>query len=413
VPREDRTETLRRTARPDLPAAGQVLLLVTLGMTAFGQVMVYSASSPLALTQRQYNNDPLYFVKHGLLFTVAGVVLMLVVMRMHSGWLRRAAPTLLVGSLFLLVAVMVPGIGAMVNGARRWIIVGPITIQPSEVVKFALLAAVASLLAARRQPPGTLRELARPIGVITLIACVLVLAEPDLGSAIAIAMMVVAMLFVSGTPTRLLGVVCAGGVAAAGAAIAMAPYREQRLLAFLHPTRQASGAAYQIVQGMIAIGSGGVNGVGLGGSIQKVYYVPEAHTDMIFAIIGEELGLVGTLIVVVGFAAFAWAGFSIALAARDRFSQLIAAGATTLIAGQACVNVGAVMGILPLTGIPLPLISYGSSSKLVTLVIVGVLLAICRENAETATLRATAARDEPAEHQPPVAARRRAAAGRG
>jgi cell division protein FtsW len=197
-------------------------------------------------------------------------------------------------------------------------------------------------------------------------------------------------------------------------AIAAEPYRRDRLLAFLDPWSQSGDGAYQVVQAMIAIGSGGLTGVGLGGSVQKVNYLPEAHTDMIFAVVGEELGLVGALFVIGLFGAFAWAGFTIALRARDRFSQLVAAGATGLVVGQAAVNLCAVMGVMPLTGIPLPLISHGSSSRVATLLIVGVLLAISRESAgaaEEAPARpAEAPERAPRRAAAPPAGRRRAAA---
>ena len=251
--------------------------------------------------------------------------------------------------------------------------------QPSELAKLALLGTVAALLAAKKTAPQTFGELMKPIGLLTGVVCALVLAEPDLGSALAIALMVGAMLIVAGVPGRLFGGIIGIALALGGIAIWLEPYRRDRLFAFLHPEAHASGGAYQVLQGIIGFASGGAGGVGLGESIQKVYYVPEAHTDMIFAIIGEELGLAGALVILAGFAAFAWAGFTIALRARDRFSQLVAVGTTALIAGQAAINVGAVTGILPLTGIPLPLVSYGSSSKVSTLLMVGVVLAVCRE----------------------------------
>ena len=374
------TEATRTPRRRDLPGEGQLLLLITLGLTAIGQVMVYSASSPVAMTTARYGNDPLYFVKNGVVFTIAGVLLMLLVMRMPVSLFKSLTPLALVVSLLLLVAVMVPGVGATINGARRWIAVGPITVQPSELAKLALLGTVAALLAAKKTAPQTFGELMKPIGLLTGVVCALVLAEPDLGSALAIALMVAAMLVVAGVPGRLFGGIMGIALALGGIAIWLEPYRRDRLFAFLHPEAHATGGAYQVLQGIIGFASGGAGGVGLGESIQKVYYVPEAHTDMIFAIIGEELGLAGALVILAGFAAFAWAGFTIALRARDRFSQLVAVGTTALIAGQAAINVGAVTGILPLTGIPLPLVSYGSSSKVSTLLMVGVVLAICRES---------------------------------
>jgi cell division protein FtsW len=373
--------TIDRFRRRELPVEGQVLLLVTMGLTAFGQVMVYSASGPLAMTSKAYGNDPLYFVKHGLVFTLIGVFAMLLAMRVPPGWLKLGGPSLLLASTALLLAVLVPGVGLQVNGARRWLGAGPVVVQPSELAKLALLGTVAALLAARKQPPSTVGALLKPIGLVTGVVCVLVLVEPDLGSAIAIAMMVGAMLLVAGTPLGPLTFLGTVATALAGAAVWAEPYRRQRFLAFLDPWQHPHGASYQIVQGIIGAASGGLGGVGLGGSVQKVYYLPEAHTDMIFAIIGEELGLFGSLLVLGGFAAFAWAGFTIALRTEDRFMRLVAAGGTALIAGQAAINTGAVLGILPLTGIPLPLISYGSSSKVVTLLVVGILLAICREGA--------------------------------
>ena len=397
------SEGTPRARRRDLPGEGQLLLLVTLGLTAIGQVMVYSASSPVAMTTARYGNDPLYFVKNGVVFTVAGVLLMLLVMRLPLGLFKSLAPLGLLISLVLLVAVMVPGVGQSINGARRWIAVGPLSLQPSELAKLALLGTVAALLSAKKIAPQTFGELVKPIGFLTGLVCMLVLAEPDLGSVIAIAIMVAAMLLVAGVPGRLLGGIMGIALLLGGVAIWLEPYRRERLFAFIHPEAHATGGSYQVLQGIIGFASGGPGGVGLGESIQKVYYVPEAHTDMIYAIIGEELGLAGALVILAGFAAFAWAGYMIALRARDRFSQLVAVGATTLIAGQAAINVGAVTGILPLTGIPLPLVSYGSSSKLSTLVMVGVVLAICREGrtaeelaAERATRR-TARADRRAE----------------
>jgi cell division protein FtsW len=373
------TEAARTPRRRDLPGEGQLLLLITLGLTAVGQVMVYSASSPVAMTTARYGNDPLYFVKNGVVFTIAGVLLMLLVMRMPVSLFKSLTPLALVVSLLLLVAVMVPGVGATINGARRWIAVGPITVQPSELAKLALLGTVAALLAAKKTAPQRFGELMKPIGLLTGVVCALVLAEPDLGSALAIALMVGAMLIVAGVPGRLFGAILGIALTLGGIAIWFEPYRRDRLFAFLNPEAHASDGSYQVLQGIIGFASGGAGGVGLGESIQKVYYVPEAHTDMIFAIIGEELGLAGSLMILAGFAAFAWAGFTIALRARDRFSQLVAVGTTALIAGQAAINVGAVTGILPLTGIPLPLVSYGSSSKVSTLLMVGVVLAVCRE----------------------------------
>lgn len=370
--------------RPELPFPARVLLVVTAALVVFGQVMVYSASSAMAMTSDRYGHDSLYFVKTGALYLAGGVVALLVVMRMPTSWLRRLAPVILLASFVGLVAATT--IGPVINGAQRWIYIGPVSVQPSEFAKLGLLGTVAIALAARRRPPSTIKELFLPVGLLTGLACALIVESPDLGTALALLMMIASMVLVAGTPARLLARVTVVGLGLVGLAIALSPYRRDRFLAFLDPwaPHQAADGSYQVVQALIGIGSGGVFGNGLGNGVQKVNYLPEAHTDMIFAVIGEELGLVGALLVVALFGTFAWAGYSIALASRDRFRGLVAIGATSLVVGQAIVNLGAVMGMLPLTGIPLPLISYGSSSRLVTLVMVGLLLAIAREDAHAA-----------------------------
>jgi cell division protein FtsW len=375
------TRGLRR-ARQELPIEGQILLLVTLGLTIFGQVMVYSASAGVALTSPAYNHDALFFVKNGLIYTVAGLVAMLVMASVPVRWLKVAAAPLLLLSLFLLVAVL--ALGPVVNGARRWIAVGPLTVQPSELAKLGLLLTVCAFIAAR-PAPETLRELLMPTGILTAIVCGLVLIEPDLGSALATMLMIAGIVVVAGSPKRLILGSFSVGAFLVGASIWLEPYRRERFLVFLHPwdSKNAGDAGYQIVQGMIAIGSGGLTGKGLGQGVQKINFLPEAHTDMIFAVIGEELGLVGCASVAAAFAVFAWAGYRIARHASDRYAQLLAVGVTTLIAGQAAINMGAVLGIMPLTGIPLPLISYGSSSKLVTLLLAGILLSVCRDRPAT------------------------------
>ena len=376
-----------RLVRPDervpsgreLPLEAQVLIIVTICLVVFGQLMVYSASSAYAMTHAEFGFDSLYFVKSGVLYTLGGVALMIGMIFVPAAWLRKAAPIVFIGALAGLALVRLPGFGVAANGASRWLALGPITVQPSEFAKLGTLLIVCVILANRARPPQTLRELAFPLGALVGLVCALIMAQPDLGTTLAVMVMVFAVLVAAGVARRALGELLAIGLVLGGLMIYMAPYRRGRIFAFLDPWSQSADGAYQVVQSMIAIGSGGVFGVGLGGSVQKVNFLPEAHTDMIFAVIGEELGLVGTVIVVGLFGAFAWAGATIAMRTRDPFQRLLAAGATALIVGQAIVNLGAVMGILPLTGIPLPLISYGSSSRLVVLALVGMLIAISRE----------------------------------
>jgi cell division protein FtsW len=347
-----------------------LLVLVTLALVAFGLVMVYSASSARALLG---SDDPAYYLKRQALYAVMGLIALVFLSRFDYRRLQLAAGPLLLASFFLLVAVL--GIGVAVNGARRWIPLGPLAFQPSELTKLALALWTATLLA-RRPAPQTLGELLRPIGLVVGASCALILVEPDLGSALAIGIMVSAVLLVSGTPVKML--FASGGVAGTIvlAAIWLEPYRRARIFAFLDPWHDPQGAGFQIVQAMIALGSGGIFGVGLGESVQKIYYLPEASTDMIFAIIGEELGLVGVIAVIAAFGLFAYAGFNIALRCKDPFGKRLAAGLTALICGQAAVNVSAVMGLAPLTGIPLPFVSYGGSSLVVGLASVGILLNI-------------------------------------
>jgi cell division protein FtsW len=349
----------------------QLLILITLGLVAFGLVMVYSATSaPAALG----NGDPMQYLKRQAIYAVLGLTLMVVAYRTPFRRWRTLAPPLVVASLVLLLAVLV--VGQSVNGARRWIGVGPAAFQPSELAKLAIAIWTAGYLTRRRKPPQTLKELARPLGVLVGVFCVLVLAEPDLGTAICLVLVVAAMLLVSGTPVKPL-MTGAGLVTAIGfAAIWFEPYRRARFFSFLNPWHDAQGTGYQTVQAMIGIASGGIPGRGLGQGIQKDSYLPEAHTDMIFAVIGEELGLIGATCVILAYTAFAYVGFRVALRARDAFGKRLAAGLTVLVCGQAAINLAAVMGLAPLTGIPLPFVSYGGSSLVVALASVGILLNI-------------------------------------
>ncbi|MDQ4019571.1 MAG: putative lipid II flippase FtsW [Actinomycetota bacterium] len=359
----------------DRPLQFHLLVLVTLGLVAFGLVMVFSASSGRAAV---FAEDPAYYLKRQAIYAALGLVALLILARTDFRVLRHAGAPLLAASFVLLVAVLV--LGTAVNGARRWLSLGFVEFQPSEVAKVALALWLAALLA-RRRAPRSLADLSRPIGLVVLAACALILLEPDLGTATAIIVMVAALLAIAGTPVRVLG--AAAGIAAflALTAIWLEPYRRARFLAFLDPWADPDGTGFQTVQAMIALGSGGLFGVGLGESVQKVHYLPEATTDMIVAIVGEELGLFGVAALVAAFAVFAWAGFTVALQARDPFGKLLAAALTALVAGQALVNLSAVLGIAPLTGIPLPFVSYGGTSLVVSLSAVGILLNIAANGA--------------------------------
>ena len=348
----------------------RILAFVTLGLVAFGLVMVYSATSAAATVG---NGDPMSFLKRQAVYALLGVVLMTLAARLDYHRLRYLAPPLLLAALGLCAVVLV--LGPAINGARRWFLLGPASFQPSELAKLALCLFTATYLA-RRRPPSTLGQLFRPLGLLTAIFCGLILLEPDLGTTVAVCVMMVAILMVSGVPIRVLAAASILALGLGLLAIWIEPYRRARVFSFLDPWSDAQGAGFQIVQATIGIGSGGFTGAGLGEGVGKISYLPEAHTDMIFAVVGEELGLVGSVLVIGAFAAFTIAGFRVALRCRDPFGKLLAAGITALVAGQAAINLAAVLGIAPLTGIPLPFVSYGGSSLVVLLVAVGVLLNI-------------------------------------
>jgi len=332
--------------------------------------MVYSATSASAALGHA---NPAGYLERQAAYAALGLVLLVVAARTDFRALRPLAPTLVVTALVLCLAVL--AIGTRVNGARRWIGFGPAGFQPSELAKLALVVWCAAYLA-RRPPPRTLKDLARPVGLLVGLFCLLVLVEPDLGTVITIVVIVGAMLLVAGTPLPTLAAATTIVVALGTVAAWSSPYRRARLFTFLDPWKDPLGAGLQNVQAQISIGSGGIFGRGLGQGIEKIHYLPEAHTDMIFAVIGEELGLVGAAAVMAGYCAFAYAGLRIAIGCKDPFGKRLAAGITTLVCGQAAINLAAVLGLAPLTGIPLPLVSYGGSSLVIALLSVGILLNI-------------------------------------
>jgi cell division protein FtsW len=355
-----------------------VLVLVTTALVLFGLVMVYSASSGSAALG---NANPLGIVEKQAMYAVVGVVLLVVVSRLELERLRALAPTLVVTALILCLAVL--AVGPRINGARRWLTAGPLVFQPSELAKLAVVVWTAAYLS-RHKPPRTLKELGRPIGVLVLLFALLVLVEPDLGTALTLLLVVGAILLVSGTRVSVLA--SAYGIVFGLAAIAAwtSPYRRDRLLTFMDPWKDPTGAGLQNVQALISLGSGGIFGRGLGSGIEPLGYLPEAHTDMMFAVVGEELGLVGITLVIMAFCAFGYAGVRLAIACRDPFAKRLAAGITALVCGQAAINMAAALGLAPLTGIPLPFVSYGGSSLVMMLAGVGVLLNIARNGGRAA-----------------------------
>ena len=350
------------------------LFLAVVALLAIGVVMVYSASAIVAYEQY---GDSAFFFKRQLIWTGLGLAALLILQRVHYERLRRLTPLLLIASVLALIVVLIPGIGRVAGGARRWIALGgPFAVQPVEAAKLALVLYLANFLTNRGAAVGELRGGLFPPLLIMGAMFALVVMQPELGSALLLGLVTVAMLFVGGA--RLIHLI---GLALVSAPLLLVTilgeaYRRRRLLAFLDPWSDPRGVGFHIIQSLVALGSGGLFGVGLGQSRQKFFYLPERHTDFIFAILGEELGLIGALAVLALFGLITYRGWQITRAAPDRYSSLLACGITFMIIVQAIMNIGVTTGILPVTGVPLPLLSFGGSSLVFTMSGVGILLNI-------------------------------------
>ncbi len=373
-----RTEEVRRARSREDPAVRPTRYLL-LGSTAFlvlgGLVMVLSASSISAYAQY---GDPFRFFQRQAAYAAVGVGVLLLTSRMqYRVWQRLALPFLIL-TLTLLAFVLHPGAGVSAYGSSRWLEFGPVTVQPSELAKLALVVFAASVLARKWGKLDQVGHLALPLLPVVILVAGLVMMQPDLGTTLIISGTSFLMLFVAGVRFRYLLVTGCVGSALGMALIFSADYRRVRFLAFLDPWADATNSGYQLVQSLIALGSGGWFGVGLGASRQKWLYVPNAHTDFIFSILGEELGLLGELVVLIAFALLVFAGIRVAARAPDVFGRLLAAGIVAWFGLQTLVNLGAVTGLLPITGVPLPFLSYGGSSLVVSLAAVGILWNIAR-----------------------------------
>ncbi len=361
--------TLRKKSPDFLLFASTILLLV------IGVVMVYSASQ---VTAHERLSDSYYYLKKQLTWASIGIGAMIFAMKLDYWKYKKYAVPFLVLAFGLLIMVLLPGIGKTVKGAQRWIGFGPMTIQPSEIIKLSLVIFMSYALSMQRNRLKKFTTGLLPYLVILALACGLILLQPDLGTAVSVAGTVYIMLFAAGAESKHLFSLAMGGVAAVALAIAFEPYRLRRFLAFLDPWADPLGSGFHIIQSLYALGSGGLFGLGLGNSHQKFFYLPEQHTDFIFAVLGEELGFLGGSLVLLLFVLFVWRGFRVALASPDSFASLLAVGITSMIALQAIINIGVVTGSMPVTGIPLPLISCGGSSLVFTLLGVGILLNISR-----------------------------------
>ncbi len=379
-----RSGRARQGVRRERGEPAYALLLAVMALTAIGIVMVYSASSV-----RSYFStaDPASQGLEQLVWAAIGLTGLLVAMRIDFRHLRYLAIPIFVITLVLLVVVLIPGIGAEINGSRRWIVIpGVGTLQPAEFAKLAVVLYLAHWLDRRGRAVRSFWNGVVPFALLVAPGFFLIAAEPDLGTAGVYAVVAVSIFFMAGANMLYLGAIAASVVAAAWLMVAATSYQLDRVQSFLDPFRDPLGTGYNTIQALLALGLGGLTGLGLGESRQKFLYLPAPSTDFIFAIIGEEWGLVGTLTVVALFLVIAYQGYRIAIHAPDTFSGLVACGITTWLVVQACINMMVVTALLPVTGIPLPFISAGGSALTINLAAVGILLSISRETTQTGSM---------------------------
>jgi len=363
----------------------QALCGVVVALLAWGLVMVYSASIALPDNPRFANYAPTHFLTRHMMYLVFGFVAALLAFQVPMKVWERLAPWLFVGALLLLVAVLIPGVGKVVNGARRWLSIGPVGFQPSEVAKLAVLIYAADYMVRKMEVKERFFRAVLPMGAAVAIVGVLLLAEPDMGAFMVVAVIAMGILFLGGVNARMFFLIAGVLVGAFALMIASSPWRRERVFAYLDPfsEQHALGKGYQLSHSLIAIGRGEIFGVGLGGSVEKLHWLPEAHTDFLLAVIGEEFGLLGVLTLIV---LFLWMTRRImhigrqAIALDRVFAGLVAQGVAIWIGFQAFINMGVNLGALPTKGLTLPLMSFGGSAILMNLVALAIVLRVDYEN---------------------------------
>lgn len=364
------------TRRSYLAKPPDTLLFFSIAsLVAIGLVMIFSASSAVALVE---HHDVAYYAKRQIVWLIVGLVIAYGVYRLDYHKLKRLAPYLLVFSILSLVAVLVPHVGVAVNGARRWIGASAVSFQPSEFAKLALVVYLAAMLATRGERIVSLVRGLFPLCIPVVIMAMLVLKEPDMGTASLLVMIAFAMFFAAGARITHLFAILLATTPAVIVEVLASPYKRERVFAFLNPWKDPQNSGFHIVQSLLALGSGGIFGMGLGDSRAKFFYLPEQYTDFIFSILGEELGLIGALAVVILFIVFGYRAIKIAIAAPDRFGFFLAIGCVSIVVIQAFVNIGVVTSSWPVTGVPLPFISFGGSSLIVNLVAVALIANVGR-----------------------------------
>jgi cell division protein FtsW len=361
-----------RRLMPDLWLFGVALVLVSIGV-----VMVYSASAILAAERF---GDPYFFLKRQLFWAILGIGCLWGALAIDYRSLQRLGPPLLIVAGILLVIVLIPPFGQSINGTRRWLRFGAFSFQPVELAKLVLVVYLAAHIARKAEGICVFWRGVMPPVLITGGFAALILRQPDLGNSLALLCLSFTLLFLAGARPLHLGLLAAPALPLLAVAIYVAPYRWRRILAFLDPEADPLGSGFQIIQSYLAIGSGGWQGRGLGESRQKLFYLPEPHTDFIFAVIGEELGLIGGLTVIALLVLLIWRGIRVGLHAPEPFGAYLALGITVMLATQTLVNLGVVTGLLPTKGLPLPFVSFGGSALLMTMVATGVLLNISQHS---------------------------------
>lgn len=352
------------------------LLICTLTLVVFGALMIYSSTSVITPALAKKGVTEFYYFKRHVFTILIGLCFMFLAYAVRPYFLKRVAIPLLVFSFLLLLLVFLPGIGIQVNGARRWIRLWPSTFQPSEFVKLSMVVFLARYLSSQAFRPESFVSFVKPLAVMAAFQAVMLI-QPDFGAAMSLAFLTITMLFLSGTRLRYLISLSILALPILFMLI-KEPYRLRRVMSFLDPWKDPQGSGFQLVQSFIAFGSGGITGVGLGSSMQKLSYLPESHTDFIFSIIGEEFGFIGVSAIIALFMVICLRGFSIANRIQDRFTYYLAAGLSLMISLQALINFSVTTGLVPTKGLPLPFISYGGSSLLMNMAAIGLLLNISR-----------------------------------
>ena len=347
-------------------------------LAVLGLLMVLNTTYFLGIEK---TGDAFHYFKLQLIHIAAGLAVLALLSQLSLRGLRRLVMPLMVVALLMLVALWIPGLGVVRGGARRWLRIGPVLAEPSELAKFAMVFFLADFLSRRQERLGTFVDGPLPALVIAGPLALLILKQPDFGNTVMIAMLLFAMLFAAGARLKHLAAAGGGALAVLALQAVAKPYRMRRLSAFLNPWNTARGAGFQLIQSFIALGAGGGWGVGLGAGRQKMFYLPQAHTDFVFAVVGEEFGYVGAVAVLALFGAILLRGMRVAHQEPDPFASLLAVGLTSLLTLQALVNMAVVIGLVPTKGLPLPFLSYGGTSMVMAMASLGTLLALARRPA--------------------------------